>query len=115
MFSLPEVDRKFEQKSFQKKTHQIAPSIPGWIDAASTIPCFHVPITIFSLPEMRSNFQENFWQKKTRQMAVSIAGILGLVCVIPCCLQLNLRTRNPNEKIFITHSNVKSPVRVVFI
>ena len=33
------VDRKFEHKKFFKKTRQVAASIPGWIDAASTIPC----------------------------------------------------------------------------
>ena len=36
MFSLPEVDRKFEQKKvFKIKTRQIAGAILGWIDAAS--------------------------------------------------------------------------------
>ena len=45
-FSLPKVDRKFEQKSFQKKIRQIAASIPDWIDAASTIPCCHILGTV---------------------------------------------------------------------
>ena len=40
MFNMPEVDQKFEQKSFQNKnTCQTAASIPGWIDAASTMGC----------------------------------------------------------------------------
>ena len=37
MFSQPEVERKFQQKKFSKKTRQTAASIPGWIDAASTM------------------------------------------------------------------------------
>ena len=37
-----EVERKFQQKKFSKKTRQTAASIPGWIDAASTMGCWEV-------------------------------------------------------------------------
>ena len=32
-----ELDRKFQQKKFKKKTRQIAGAIQGWIDATSTM------------------------------------------------------------------------------